>query len=302
MTLGSMRVHAQTIAELLAWGERVLRQHRLPTPRLDAELLLAAHLGVERSELHPRASAEVAPGQEERFLAAIADRARGVPVAYLTGEREFYGHVFRVTPAVLVPRPETELLVEWACERLRARAQARPAPRIADVGTGSGCIAVALALELAAELPALELTATDLSAAAMEIARANAERLGAAARIRFVEGDLLAPLSGRYDLIISNPPYVAADDPGLHPHVAAFEPAIALRDVHEGDGLGFYRRFLRDAPRCLAPEGALLLEVGDTQIGAVSELFRKGGYGVESRRDLAGIERALLADRRTAAK
>lgn len=208
-------------------------------------------------------------------------RAAGEPIAYLTGNCEFYGLEFRVTPAVLIPRPETELLVDLALERLPVEGRAR----VLDLGTGSGCIAVSLGRQR----PRMEVWAADAAPAALEVARDNALRLGAT--VRFVRSDWLADLAGeRFDLILSNPPYVAAGDPHLSRGDLRFEPASAL--VAGEDGLNDIRRIVAAAPAHLAPGGWLLFEHGYDQAQRCRALLTAAGFGqVTSWRDLAGIER-----------
>lgn len=264
------------VAELLA---------RSGLPRAEARRLLAAVLGVpvERLVAHPEQ--RVDDGAAARFAATADRRARGEPAAYLLGEKEFFGHRFAVSPAVLVPRPETELLVELALPRLRAR----PASRVLDLGTGSGCIAITLALQY----PAATVVAVDRSAAALEVAGSNARRLGA--RVEFIAGDWYEDVRGRFDLVVANPPYVAAADP--HLHELRFEPMHAL--VAGADGLDDLRRIVAGAPAQLNSGGALLVEHGHDQAAGVRELFARAGFdGIETHRDLAGIERACAGTMR----
>lgn len=249
------------------------------TPQLDAELLLAHALGVSRTRLrsHPEESAPEAA--VARFERLIERRAAGEPVAYLLGHKEFWTLRLTVSPAVLVPRPETELLVERALQ-LHPRVSAQ----VADLGTGSGAIALALARER----PLWRVTATDVSAEALAIARANAAALGLA-RVRFVEGSWFSGLSGRtFDLVASNPPYVSGDDPALNS--LSYEPRLAL--TPGADALVCLREIIRAAPGYLVRGGWLLLEHGATQTSAVaSELAARGFVTVRSHRDLAGHER-----------
>ncbi len=213
-----------------------------------------------------------------RFASLATRRAQGEPVAYLIGEKEFYGRSFAVSPAVLVPRPETELLVELALARLRPL----PAPRVLDLGTGSGCIAVTLALEC----PAASLLAVERSADALAVARANAQRLGA--RVEFALGDWYENVGGGFDAIVANPPYVAAADP--HLQALQQEPQHAL--VAGGDGLADLRRIVAGAPAHLHPGGWLAVEHGHDQAAGVRRLFALAGFvAIETHRDLAGVER-----------
>ncbi|MFN0060354.1 MAG: peptide chain release factor N(5)-glutamine methyltransferase [Planctomycetota bacterium] len=282
----------ETGAELLAEGFALLRNaggaERRRDARLDVELLLAHAIGVPRAVLERQA--RVASKTATHYRTLLARRARGEPIAYLLGEWEFYGISFAVSPAVLVPRPETELLVDWALEHLRNRAET---VRIADLGTGSGCIAIAIALELSRA----EVHATDISEDALAVARQNVARHGLGARVRLYQGDWLAPLTPPFDLIVSNPPYVARNDSKLSADVARFEPAGALHDS-DGDGLGAYRRLANDVGRYLSHAGAgVLVEVGEDQAPQVTRIFAAAGFRTTVRRDLAGIERALLCQR-----
>lgn len=221
------------------------------------------------------------PEQAAQYTALLARRLTGEPVAYLTGTREFYGREFQVTPAVLIPRPDTELLVECALARLPPEA----AMSVLDLGTGSGCIAVTLALER----PCARVTAVDRSADALAIARSNARALGAA--VEFLTSDWFAALGGRrFDLIVSNPPYVAVGDPHLRRGDVRFEPATALASGH--DGLDDLRRLVASARDHLAPHGSLLLEHGYDQADTVRALLQASGFDqAHSWKDLAGIER-----------
>lgn len=247
-------------------------------PRAEARLLLAAALGAPVESLVARPERPVDGAAAARFALLAARRAGGEPVAYLLGDREFYGRRFAVSPAVLVPRPETELLVELALARLRAR----PASRVLDLGTGSGCIAVTLALEY----PQAEVVAVDRSADALEVARSNAQRLGA--RVEFALGDWYAAVGGGFDLVVANPPYVAAAD--AHLADLRHEPRHAL--AAGDDGLADLRRIVAAAPAYLNGGGWLAVEHGHDQGAAVRALFAQAGFaGVETHRDLAGIER-----------
>jgi release factor glutamine methyltransferase len=247
--------------------------------RLDAQLLLAWVLDRPRAWLLAHDDAVVPPVARERFDAACARRADDVPLAYLTGEREFHGLVLAVGPGVLVPRPETEHLVEWALACLPQGAGAR----VADLGTGSGAIALALARAR----PDAAVTAVDRSPHALAVAQANGERL--ALPVRWLQGDWWQPLAGeRFDLVVSNPPYVAAADP--HLPALRHEPAEAL--VAGADGLDAIRAIVAAAGAHLVPGGWLLLEHGHDQGPAVRALLaRQGLADVATRQDLAGLDR-----------
>jgi release factor glutamine methyltransferase len=249
-----------------------------PLDALDTRVLLCHALGLTRVQLITRADHLLTEAEATRLEALLARRAAGEPVAYLTGEREFYGLPFQVTPAVLIPRPDTELLVELACERLPLGGS------VLDMGTGSGAIAVAIAHAR----PDAQVSALDASAAALELARGNAVRNGV--QVAFLQSDWYAALSPRrFDMIVSNPPYIVAGDSHLSEGDLRFEPVDALTD--HADGLSALRTIAAGAPAFLAPGGWLLLEHGYDQAQSVRALLQ-GWNQVQSWRDLAGIERA----------
>jgi len=250
-------------------------------PAAEARMLLGALTGASTAQIAAYPERELAPELALRFVDMLVRREQGEPVAYLLGQREFYGRCFRVSPAVLIPRPETELIVD----RVLARVPRDAAIRILDLGTGSGALAVSLALEL----PAAQVTAVDLSPAALAVAAANAQRLGA--RVRCLESDWFAALQGElFDLIVSNPPYVAAGDPHLDEGDVRFEPPGALASGPAG--LDDLARIAAEAPAHLASGGYLLMEHGYDQGAAVRALLQAQGFvEVASARDLAGIER-----------
>ena len=273
-------------------AEAALRNHLAAdssSAALDAALLLAHVLGLSRAALAARPELELTAAQAVRLGRLAVRRAAGEPLAYLTGRREFWSLDLDVTPDVLVPRPETELLVEWALEILSGK----PGPAVLDLGTGSGAIALALGKEQ----PSWKITATDISPAALKVAHGNAQRLGITT-IEFLRSDLFKELDSRFrgkdvaakfDLIVSNPPYVAEGDP--HLAELKFEPAIAL--TSGTDGLDALRVIVAGAPEHLRAGGWLLVEHGAQQGEAVRALFRAAGFaGIETRRDLAGLERA----------
>jgi len=253
-----------------------------PSPRLDAEVLLMHVTGLARTALITRAEEPLLPEHEERLHELLSRRAHGEPVAYLIGKREFWSLELVVTPDVLIPRPETELLVEQALARIPENSEWT----IADLGTGSGAIALAIATER----PHCRLIATDISSAALAVARANAARLGIA-NVQFRHGEWLKPLAGmRLDVIVSNPPYVRANDPHLTQGDVRFEPESAL--VAGPDGLDAIRCIATDAVSSLHPSGWLLLEHGYDQAKAVRALLETHDYDrVASCRDTAGHER-----------
>lgn len=263
-------------------GTRIAEMLRLPNlDPVDARALLRAALGVGDAHLVAHPGQPLTERQREHYLAWVERRRAGEPIAYVTGEREFYSLEFKVTPAVLIPRPETELLVDTALERIP-----REAPiRVLELATGSGCVAVAIALHR----PRARVTATDISRDALVIARENAARYGAG--IEFVESDWLAAVSGRqFDLIVANPPYVAERDPCLAEGDLRFEPQAAL--VAGADGLACIRLIVAQARAHLDPGGSLLLEHGHDQATRCRALLEQAGYrDVNSHRDLAGIER-----------
>jgi release factor glutamine methyltransferase len=256
--------------------------------RGEAWLLLAAASGRSRASLMAGALEELSAAQEARLEAMLRRRVAREPIAYILGEKEFWSLPFEVGPAVLIPRPESESVVEAAL----ARVGDRIAPlRLLDLGTGSGC----LLLALLTELPQASGLGVDLSAAALALARRNARRLGLAGRARLERRSWGDGLAGSFDLIVSNPPYVAAGDlAGLAPEVRAFEPALALSAGP--DGLAAYRALLPDCARLLAPGGSVALEIGQGQAAAVAGLLTEQGLTItDRRRDLAGIERCLVA-------
>jgi len=287
---GSSELGAQTVRELLLRAVDELRAAGVDTPVLDAEVMLSRTLGRSRTELlaHP----EAVPPQEvvERFSGWVSRRSRREPLAYIIGEREFYGICFEVSPAVLIPRPETEILVETAIGLIKGV----PAPRIADIGLGSGAVAVSIAKAA----PDAVIYGTESSVEALEIARRNAQRADVQNRTHFLQGDLLEPLAGMtFRLIVSNPPYIPGSEiEGLQPEIAKYEPRQALDGGP--DGLDYHRRLAGSASACLEDKGVLAVEVGAGQADAVERLFRAAGLrGVRSVRDYSGIERVVLGER-----
>ncbi|MFZ0393972.1 MAG: peptide chain release factor N(5)-glutamine methyltransferase [Terracidiphilus sp.] len=260
----------------------------------DAETLLLHVLDKNRPWLLGHGDDEVTDYNCARYMETLERRSLGEPIQYITGETEFYGLPFRVTRDVLIPRPETEHLVERAI----ALAGALQQPRIVDVGTGSSAIAVALSRHL----PKAQVTAIDLSPKALAIAMENAARNGVGERIRFLKGDLLAPVAGEgFDLVVSNPPYVAESERGtLAVEVRDYEPAMAL--FAGKDGLDVYRRLIPAAHDALVPGGFLVMEIGCGQAKSVAALFADAGFdAVEFVPDLQGIPRVASARRAAAA-
>lgn len=257
-----------------------LREGRLSA--LEARMLWQHVLQVPRAWLIAHDTDPLAPEAVVTFLDLQARRLAGTPMAYILGWREFMGHEFLVSPAVLIPRPETELLVETGLDYLKGRA----APRVLDLGTGSGAIAISLALGC----PAATVVASDLSADALAVASANAQRLGA--RVEFLPGSWYDALSGHkgFDLIVSNPPYIAAGDSHLQEGDVRFEPITALTDGV--DGLAALRAIIQGASQWLKPQGALYMEHGWDQAQDVRHLLRQAGFTqLVSLPDLAGIDR-----------
>jgi len=257
------------------------------TARLDAELLLMRAAGRDRAWILAHADADLTPVQRARFEGWLDRRARHEPIQYILGETEFYGLTFTLTPDVLIPRPETEHLIE----AVLTKAPQEAATRICDVGTGSGCIAVTLAHEL----PQAQVTALDISAAALQVARGNARRYAVDPRLRFVESDLLSAVRDeRFDIIVSNPPYVRNDEV-LQPQVREYEPHRAL--FAGPTGLEVYERLIPQAREALVPGGWLLLEIGHGQRDAIATLLR-GWEAVGFKADLQGISRVAMAQRK----
>jgi release factor glutamine methyltransferase len=271
-----------TIQNALRQGAELLAHGAVPAPRLTAEVLLGHVLGCERPYLYAHPEQELSAPAWIDYGRSLRERLDGKPTQYITGRQEFYGREFRVGPAVLIPRPETEQVVETA------RALCGPASRVVDAGCGSGAIAVTLALETGAEV-----WATDISTAALGVARENAARLGA--RVRFLACDLVAAVPGGFaDLVVCNPPYVPdGDAAGLAREIREHEPAVA---VFAGPtGLEIYRRLEREAPRVLKPGGWIVLELGFKMAAPVEELFAGRWRDARITPDLAGIPRVFSA-------
>lgn len=274
-----------TVRELLATGSKRLSEY--PTARLDAEILLAQAAGFSRSFIYAHPKQNVARDSAESFSALVERRAAGEPVAYIMGERDFWSLALKVTPAVLIPRPETETLVEAALARIPPEGSFR----VADLGTGSGAIALAVALER----PACEVHATEYSPEALALAAENAARLNVE-NISFHAGSWCDPLSGKFRLIASNPPYIAQGDAHLEQGDLRFEPHSALVSGH--DGLEDIRAIIGQSGGLLEPGGWLVLEHGHEQAEPCRDLLKAGGFqSVETLRDLGGTERVTLGAR-----
>lgn len=280
---------ALTIREALQRASSLLKESS-PTYLLDTRVLLGAALARDAGYLYAHGDQELSVLEEEDYAARIKRRKLGEPVAYIIGEKEFMGLPLRVNPSVLIPRPETEVLVEAALAALE-HCFPSPAPlHILDIGTGSG----AIALSLAFYRPEARVMAVDASMAALEVAAENARLLGLAQRVAFVQGDLFPPTNFPlpYHLVISNPPYIPTGElPHLPVDVADYEPSLAL-DGGE-DGLSFYRRLLPPPPGLLAEKGILALEVGEGQAERVRALY-PAAFGVNIIKDYAGIDRVVL--------
>ena len=277
-------------------GLKTLLGQHVPSAQLAAELLLMHILRCDRGYLHSHPEIDIPPKTVDRYLRMIAERATGKPTQYITGHQEFWGLDFEVTPDVLIPRPETEHVVEAVIDLARPfRARALATLLIADVDTGSGCIALALA----SELTQAEICATDISRPALEVAACNAARLDMHRRVRFLEGDLLAPLlesgrAGTLDFVASNPPYVArADLDMVQREVREFEPRIAWGGLERGEQV--YSRLFPQALEALKPGGYVVAEIGYNMSDRVCALLGDGWTETEVRPDLAGIPRVVIA-------
>lgn len=288
--MSEQRTTPRTVLELLRLTTSYLAGRGVDSPRLDAEVLLAHVLAMDRVGLYVNFDRPLELAEVDDYREAVARRGRREPVAYITGEKEFMGRPFAVSDAVLIPRPETELLAEAVLKDLRIHGTAEP-PRLLDMGTGSGIIAITLAILL----PEALVTAVDLSAAALAIAASNADRHGVADRVRFVCSDLFArlPVGSRFHYIVSNPPYIPDSELRTLPPEVQKEPSLALSAGP--DGLALIRRLVAEALSRLEPGGLLALEIGADQGAAVRELAGKLGYSsCEVLRDYAGHERVAL--------
>lgn len=285
-----------TIGRLLTWTTDFLKRQGSDSPRLDAELLLAEACGCQRIELYTRFADEVSEENRTRFREMVKRRAEGVPVAYLLGRREFYSLNFAVTPDVLIPRPETEFAVIAVLDRLKQRPAESPPPKIVDIGTGSG----AIALTIAKHLPTALVKAVDVSGKALDVARGNAQSLGVADRVTFVEGDLLSPLppDERFDVVVSNPPYVSrAELAVLSPEVRNHEPHLAL--IAGETGTEVIARLIPQAAERLLPGGWLIMEISPMIETPVRKLLTADGQWEAIRvvKDLAQLARVVEAQR-----
>jgi len=274
-----------TALKILQWTAEYFKDKGIESSRLEAELLLSATLGLDRIGLYVNFERPLDADELAAFRERVRRRAQREPLQYILGETEFWSLMFNVDPAVLVPRADTEVLVEEALARVAGAA------RVLDVGTGSGAIAIALAHDK----PEIQVTALDCSESALEVARGNARRNGVADRVMCLAGDLEALPAGPFEMIVSNPPYIPTKDwQGLMPEVRDHEPRLALDGG--GDGLDAYRQLARQACRILVPGGWLLVEVGIDQAKEVSTLFKAAGLKeIGQRDDYAGIPRVVMA-------
>ena len=274
-----------TIAAVLKWATDDFRGRGIESPRLDAEVLLSRALGATRTQLVIDLLRPLLPDELARFRDMVKRRRTHEPVAYILGEREFYGRTFLVDARVLIPRPDTETLVDVALARTRPRSMFA---RTLDLCTGSGCVAITLARER----PTTRVTGTDASQDALAVAERNALRIGAF-NTSFRAGDLFAGLTGPFDLVTANPPYIASGEiPELSPDISQFEPRLALEGG--ASGLELVTRIIREAPAHLAYGGVLALEVGQGQAARAREALAAAGFqDIETARDYARIERVV---------
>lgn len=295
-----------TVEELLRSAIERLRAAGSESPRLDAELLLGHAIGADRTVIAAYPEALVGDGQAERFEADLARREQGEPVAYIRGFKEFYGRAFATDARALIPRPETEALVELAVAEVIRRLAAAPRPagtpplRVADVGTGAGTIAVGLAVALRRRNAAdeVEILATDISADALALALENAVGQSVADRVAFAEADLFPAGAGPFDLVLANLPYIPSADVPELPVAASFEPVVALDGGP--DGMEIIGRLLERLPEVLAADGLALLEIGSDQEQAVTALAARilPGWPVATELDLASAPRVVRIARR----
>ncbi|MCP1336133.1 peptide chain release factor N(5)-glutamine methyltransferase [Futiania mangrovi] len=283
-----VRACPETVGAALAWARTRLRAAGVPDAGVDARVLLRGVTDLDAAAIIARPEQALDPEARTRYADAIGRRETREPVAHILGVREFWGLMLEVSPATLIPRPDTETLVEAALARVTDR---RARLRVLDLGTGTGAILLALLHEM----PRAEGLGTDVSADAVALARRNAARHGLGPRARFAVADWFDGLDGTFDLIVSNPPYIAGGDiAGLEPDVAVHEPAAALDGGT--DGLDAYRRIALAALGHLAPAGTLLVEIGEGQAPAVTEIFAAAGLEtVAIAADLAGIDRVIAA-------
>jgi release factor glutamine methyltransferase len=284
------------LRETLQTGLEFLLQHHVPSAQLAAELLLMHVMGCDRGYLHSHPEVDVPPEVGAQYMQLIRERATGKPTQYLTGHQEFWGLDFEVTPEVLIPRPETEHVVETVLELAARQGYGGEARlRIVDVGTGSGCLALALAAEFRRAI----VFATDISRMALVVASRNAVRLGMEERVKFLEGDLLArfldeDFLGTFDFVVSNPPYVGVREMEMvQREVREFEPRVAWGGLERGDEI--YQRLFPQARRVLKPGGYVAVEIGYNRRDTILPLLGEGWEEVDVRPDLRGIPRVVSA-------
>ena len=301
-----MTIETWTVLKIIQWTTEYLKGKGIDNPRLDSEVLLANLLKLDRVGLYLNFDRPLSRDELSSFREIVKRRGSREPLQYITGHQEFWSLDFKVTPDVLIPRPDTEILVEEALKAVRretldVRRQNQLPFTILDLCTGSGCIAISLAHELKDAV----VYAVDTSEAALSIARENAEKNGVRDRVIFLQGDLYEALTSHvsrltsYDLIVSNPPYIKnIDIPNIQPEVRDYEPRMAVDGGTEG--LGFYKRIVADAPNHLSPHGWLMVEVGEGQADAVSKMMTDTGTfeSISTVKDLAGIERVVKAHKK----
>jgi release factor glutamine methyltransferase len=281
-----------TIKDVLEWTADFFKSKGIQTARLDAEVLLGHCLGMDRLALYLKFDRPLRAEERARYRELVRRRSAREPVALITGKKEFWSFSFRIAPGILIPRPDTEILVEAVLEEIRDQS----CPRILEIGTGSGAVAVSLARER----PDAFVVATDLDFAAVSVAALNAREAGVNATVRFVNCDLFYGVkpSVLFDVICSNPPYIPrADIPTLEPEITKFEPILALDGGT--DGLDVIRKLVREAPCVLKPEGSLILEIGEGQDRDVRDIMGTLGplHDVGVRKDLAGKIRVVMGRR-----
>jgi len=287
-----------TSDKALRWGTVYLQTCGIENARLDAEVLLAHCLRSERAALYREPAYQLTPGEDACFQAFVTRRGAHEPIAYLTGVREFWSLPFAVRSGVLIPRPDTEWVVEAALRYIPQLPRPHAPYRALDIGTGSGNIAVAVAASVAA----IEVIGIDISPEALAVAQHNAQSCQVGERVHYICGDLLGPLHPRracFDLLLSNPPYIAAEElPTLPATVRCYEPRQALDGGN--DGLLFYRRLFAEGPQYLSDDGIVIVEVGHRQAGDVSRLLMQSQQWklLEIVKDYGGIERVIVAQRR----
>lgn len=287
MTGEHMRQRTLTLQDIYRKGSRILEEALVPEASLDAWLLLSYVAGITKASYYGDPDREISEREAERYFAFIAERAKRVPLQHITGEQEFMGYTFQVNEHVLIPRQDTEILVEEAIKELR------PGARALDLCTGSGCILLSL-LKTAKErlhIKGIRGVGTDISEEALAVAKENAKSLGVQAQ--FVKGDLFAKTEERFDLIVSNPPYIPTEAiEGLQEEVRLFDPRIALDGG--ADGLHFYREIVRQSIDHIEDAGTLMFEIGCEQGEVVASLMESAGYSrVRVKKDLSGLDRVV---------